>query len=278
MAMLDRRPDWTGTLHISKTQLTTYLQCPRRFWFQYVVGQRWEFVPATLPFGSAIHEAVAWFYERFAEHGRPNPDHVRARFRQRWAYEQGRQPLRFFGDHDAAGFTSLGDALIDVFCAEIQPRRVNAVERPFTVNLVDAGDRALDVKLVGGIDLIEEDDDGHIIVSELKTSSKRYSDLQSEQQMDGLVYAYAAQQLGLADDDGNVLVRYDVLVKAKQPALQQLHVTKSVEDGRRLVSWIREILHAIESEAFYPNYGWACQQCPFQQACHRLQLPDPDPR
>jgi putative RecB family exonuclease len=270
MANADRRPDWTGLLHISKTQLTTYLQCPRRFWFQYVIGQPWEFAPATLAFGSAIHDAVAWFYESVTEGITPSPDHVRARFRDRWIRERSRQSLRYFNDQTETGLTGLGDALIEVFCGEIRPRRILAVERSFAVDLRGERDVPLDVKLIGAIDLIEEDDEGHAIVCELKTSAKRYSDQQSDQQMDGLVYGYAAHQLGLSSADGEVLVRYDVLIKAKAPALQQVYVTKTGADGVRLVRWIQEILHAIEMEAFYPNYGWACQQCPFQQACQRI--------
>src|SRR6266516_1662325 len=84
-AMLNRRKDWSPVLHISKSHLATYLQCPRRFWFQYVVGQPWEFVPAAVAFGKAIHEAVAFFYEQLAlGPTKPPQDAVQTRFRQRW--------------------------------------------------------------------------------------------------------------------------------------------------------------------------------------------------
>ena len=46
---------WSSLLRISKSQIQTYLICPRKFWFQYVVGQMPEFLPASLPFGSALH-------------------------------------------------------------------------------------------------------------------------------------------------------------------------------------------------------------------------------
>jgi CRISPR/Cas system-associated exonuclease Cas4 (RecB family) len=48
-------------LRISKSQIQTYLICPRKFWFQYVVGAMPEFMPASLPFGRALHAAVALF-------------------------------------------------------------------------------------------------------------------------------------------------------------------------------------------------------------------------
>src|SRR3954451_14520899 len=110
MSRPDRRPDWNDVLHISKTQLTTYLQCPRRFWFQYVVGQPWEFAPATLAFGTAIHDAVAWFYETVAEHERPPAEYVLRRFHDRWDRERERQTLRYFNGQTEMDLTNLGNA------------------------------------------------------------------------------------------------------------------------------------------------------------------------
>ena len=53
---------------------------------------------------------------------------------------------------------------------------MEAVEYPFAVSLCDPnnGD-PLDVALVGIVDLIESDDEGNVIVAELKTSAKRYA-------------------------------------------------------------------------------------------------------
>ena len=273
--MLNRRQDWSPVLHISKSHLATYLQCPRRFWFQYVVGQPWEFVPAAVAFGKAIHEAVAFFYEQLAlGQTKPPQDAVQTRFRQRWWQALDREPLRFSGDQTNQDLTNLGEALLALFWTEIRPRRIKAVERPFQVDLRNADDKPLDVKLVGIIDLIEEDDEGQIIVSELKTSGKRYSDTQGENQLDGLVYSYAAHELGLGGDDGDaILVRYDVLVNTKQPVLQQVFVPRTESDRMRLVAWIRDVLHAIDSQAFYPNYGWQCQQCPYQNVCWHTPIP-----
>lgn len=262
------RPDWSGTLHISKSQLTTYLICPRKFWFQYVRGHPWEFVPASLAFGRAVHETAAEFYRFFAEHFRkPEFDWLLDRFRRFWLKELDGDDVRFFGRESLERLTERGEAMLDVFYTETRPRRVRAVETPFTVPLTDDPEGA-SVKLVGILDLLEEDDEGDVIVSELKTSSKRYSDLQGEHQLDGLVYSYAVNQLGLASStNGELLVRYDVLVKTKKPAFQQVYVTKNSNDFTRFTRWVSEILHAIDSGVFYPNYGWQCQQCPFQKAC-----------
>lgn len=60
---------WTSLLRISKSQIQTYLICPRKFYFQYVMGAMPEFLPAALPFGIALHGAVAAFYRAIKETG-----------------------------------------------------------------------------------------------------------------------------------------------------------------------------------------------------------------
>lgn len=61
--------DWSSMLRVSKSQIQTYLICPRKFYFQYVMGAMPEFLPASLPFGSALHAAVAAFYRVLKETG-----------------------------------------------------------------------------------------------------------------------------------------------------------------------------------------------------------------
>ena len=79
----------------------------------------------------------------------------------------------------------LGIALLRQFYEAIQPRKIEAVEHAFSVPLYDPdGGRKLEYALVGKIDLIESDDDGNLIIAELKTSSKRYADSQAENQLD----------------------------------------------------------------------------------------------
>ena len=70
--MLDEQTStrsWASMLRISKSQIQTYLICPRKFWFQYVIGALPEFVPASLPFGRALHAAVAAFYRALKDSG-----------------------------------------------------------------------------------------------------------------------------------------------------------------------------------------------------------------
>src|SRR2546425_3142883 len=260
--------EWASTLRISKSHIQTYLICPRKFYFQYVVALPWEFVPASLPFGSALHAAAAFFYRTLKEGGRPDLAFVLSEFKRTWEEETEGKAIGYAPGSSKESMEGLGIILLRMFYEEIAPRKVEVVDYPFSVPLYDPdGGKKLEYALVGKIDLIESDEEENLIISELKTSSKRFADSQGENQLDGLVYAYALDQLGFRTDENRTLIRYDVLVKTKKPGFQQVYFNKESGDYRRLTRWIKEILHAIDRETFYPNFGWACKQCPFKRAC-----------
>lgn len=183
-----------------------------------------------------------------------------------WENETVGHRLSFKGKTSIDSHIGLGKALLARFYDDVQPRRIEAIECPFAVALSDPDTgEPLDVSLVGIIDLIESDDEGNLIIAELKTSSKRYGDSQGENQLDGLIYAYAMDQLGFRTANAERLIRYDVLIKTKAPAFQQIYFNKSPQ--ARLTRWIEEVLRAIDRESFFPNFGWACQNCQFRSRC-----------
>jgi CRISPR/Cas system-associated exonuclease Cas4 (RecB family) len=262
--------DWGSVLRFSKTNMQTFLMCPRKFYFQYVTGMPWEFVPASLPFGKALHQAVASYYLALKQGATPELGAIIEEFSSIWKGETTNREIRF-SSSNAASMEGLGKALLERFFEEVRPRRVQAVEYPFCIDILDPdGGGVLEHKLVGIIDLIEADDEGNLIISELKTSAKRFADSQGEGQLDGLVYAYALDQLGFRTTTERTLIRYDVLVKTKQPAFQQVYFNKEPGDYRRLGRWIKEVLEAIDHGAFFPNFGWGCKQCQFRRACWNL--------
>jgi ATP-dependent helicase/DNAse subunit B len=55
-------PKFEG-LYISISQVKSYLRCPRQYRLRYIMGLRPAFVPLALAFGSAIHSALAEYYE-----------------------------------------------------------------------------------------------------------------------------------------------------------------------------------------------------------------------
>src|SRR5687767_13092604 len=154
---------WASMLRISKSQIQTYLICPRKFWFQYVVGALPEFLPASLPFGSALHAAVATFYRSIQETGmKPELESVNREFEAEWEKAIAGQRLSFKGKMSVDSHLDMGKALLQKFYEEVQPRKIEAVEYPFAVTLSDPNTgEPLDISLVGIVDLIESDDEGN---------------------------------------------------------------------------------------------------------------------
>jgi putative RecB family exonuclease len=107
-------------VRISKSQIQTYLICPRKFWFQYVVGAMPEFMPASLSFGRALHAAVALFYRSIKEAGtKPALDSITREFTIVWETEARAQRLLFKGNTSVNSHRDLGQALLEKFYEEI---------------------------------------------------------------------------------------------------------------------------------------------------------------
>ncbi len=49
-------------LHLSPSSITTLMECPRQFLYKYIQGQVPQDTASSLVLGSAIHEALAYFY------------------------------------------------------------------------------------------------------------------------------------------------------------------------------------------------------------------------
>src|SRR4030067_2676902 len=91
-----KREDFERSIHISYSQLKTYLTCPQKYQFQYVRGIPWEFVPEYFPFGRAIHEVAKVFYRNLKETGQriPLPD-LTQQFKQTWDKETQGNNIRY---------------------------------------------------------------------------------------------------------------------------------------------------------------------------------------
>jgi len=141
------------------------------------------------------------------------------------------------------------------------------VEQPFDVPLIDLDTgEVLDRALVGTLDLIERDAEGRIVVVDLKTSARKYTDLQADASLQLSVYSYATAMNGLADQE-DLRLRFDVLTKTKQPELCRYWTQRDRAANLRLFRLAAEVLHAIEAGVFHPNPGWQCKDCPFRSRC-----------
>ena len=254
--------------HVSFTQLDQYLRCPLKYKLTYVDRATPDFVPAALAFGSGIHGAAALLSRRGRGRAARRSRTCRATSRATGTSRPSQKPIRF-GERDTkASLLDLARRMLEVLYREREPgTEIVAVEQPFDVPLIDQETgEVLDRALVGTLDLLERDAEGGLVVVDLKTSARKYTDLQVEASLQLSVYSYATQMNGLADEE-DLRLRFDVLTKTKQPELCRYWTTRDRAANVRLFRLAAEILQAIEAGVFHPNPGWQCKDCQFRSQC-----------
>jgi CRISPR/Cas system-associated exonuclease Cas4 (RecB family) len=185
--------------------------------------------------------------------------------------DYGLFPAERWGRRVQAGEASLMDLarrMLAVLYREREPEmEIVGVEEPYDVPRIDLDTgEVLDRALVGTLDLLERDANGGLVVVDLKTSARKYSNLQVEASLQLSVYSYATQMNGLAVEQ-DLRLRFDVLTKTNQPELCRYSTTRDRAASVRLFRLAAKVLQAIESGVFHPNPGWQCKDCQFRSQC-----------
>jgi len=263
--------DFERYLHISYTQLNTYLKCPQKYEFQYVKALPWEFVPEYFPFGRAIHEVAKLFYRTLKETGQRIPlADLTQHFKATWDKETQANNIRYKEKQNRDTAREKGVQLVKVFYENVAPQRIIGVEVPFSVDLVlEETGEVLPCKLSGIFDLIEADQEDTLVIVELKTSSKRFTDDQLDLDLQGTLYSYALKQIRFHTHGEDTLVRYDQLLKQKSPDMETYYAVKGNVDYTWAYRLVRKVLRAIDYEVFHPIPGWQCKDCPYGKTCQK---------
>ena len=252
-------------LHVSYSQVRTFMICPTRLEHSHVLGTEPSHRPVALAFGGAVHAALAAFYGHVMTQGEAIPlDALQAAFRDRWEAELDEPiPILFDDVKDAGAVVDQGVAMLRVFHERAEIPHVVAIEQPFSVDLVDpATGEVLDLRLVGAFDLVTNGA-GKPVIWEHRTAARKYTKDQLAYDLQPSVYAYAAREIGMAD----VGLKYQILLKTRTPGIEICNVKRTAPDVREMLMTVTTVLSAIERGIFYRNRGWACADCQFAYRC-----------
>jgi hypothetical protein len=106
-------------------------------------------------------------------------------------------------------------------------------------------------------------------VVEHKTAAKKYGIDQIRFDIQPTAYRLAAREIGL----GDVALRYQVVTKAKVPAIQIADLHRDEQDEDDFLRTVGGVLRAIDAGVTYPVRGWQCSSCPYAHACSMLRRP-----
>lgn len=256
-------------LHISYSQIWTYLECSLKYQFQYVEKRVPERVSITLFFGSAIHTCLERYYKRYMLTGTPDPLGILMDlFSEKLSLDVSKQKIPVIYKKETPDLKSaidLGCQLLEVFCnsVDLTGMEIIGVEMPLSSMVTE------DITLVGSIDLLLRDKDGSLVIVDNKTASKSksQSDVDNDLQLSG--YSYLLTENSYASQTDNIKCRLDVLRKLKSPKLEQYHTTRNIWHRRRFERIARSVLSGIENKVFIPCRSWLCTDCQYAGACAR---------
>jgi len=267
----DKLKDFREDLHISHSQIFTFLNCSLKYYFSYVEGRMPEHRPAAMLFGSAIHAAIARYYKSVLKKGQAEPlslyqdlfyDHWN------WETEDTGIPVAYKEGQNKDTLLTEGQLLVKTFYEGAKPMEVVGVEEPYSAVLYDDKGNPTDLKLIGIVDCIQRDDKGNLIIIDHKTAARGYSKDKIEQDLQMTVYSYLVCANKMVPAKSDTAHRFDVLVKLKkEPRLDLYHTTRTAADRRRLAKMISRVLKGIEFGVFFPNPGWMCSDCQHAAAC-----------
>ena len=251
------RPHW------SFSQLNQFLRCPLQYWFERVLRLERPFAASAMVLGSAVHESLAEYHRRLQENQSDAAKCLQETFLHAWKMNEERQPIQFRESETKEGVLAMGIALLELYAQESPPENIVGVEEAMLVPLFTSSGDCLEKPLMAIIDLLHRDSQG-LVVTEFKTSGRRFSELETDMLLQATAYGHAVYE----HYDEKPGIRYCILVKTKKPTVQYLETVRSDSDMLRLGDVTQAVEKAIEAGAFYPvESTMNCSGCPFYRQC-----------
>ncbi len=253
--------------HLSASSINNYIDCGLKYRFSRVDRLVPEFRSDSLVFGSAMHMAIAGFHqERLTGNVLPLPE-LQGVFKSHWTEMANKKAdIRYSKGKDFGTLLEDGQRLLQVYHENFpnDGLEVLAIEEPFSFT-VDG----LEVPVVGIYDLVERDSAGTIVVSDFKTTGHGYSNNEIGRSFQLTLYGLAAKVNGYRGRE--VLLRFDCIVKTKQPRFEQFYTARTQSDERRAVAKMQRVWDGISKQVFVPNdQSWKCTGCEYKRYCAEL--------
>jgi CRISPR/Cas system-associated exonuclease Cas4 (RecB family) len=250
--------------YISYSAISTYQQCPLKYFFKYIEGLPEETVSSSLVLGGAIHSAVEHhFNELMVGNPAPDQDTLLSAFWESWGDRGEEAAIQFGRGEDVNTVAKMADRILRQFRKSdlVEPRgRIIGVEETLRGELISGVP-----DLLARIDLIVESDDA-LTITDLKTSRSRWNASKADDSGEQLLlYSELVQQLvpGKA-----VRLEFAVITKAATPVAERFSVTYDPKRIARTKKVVERVWQSIQSGNFFPAPSpIACGGCPFHEPC-----------
>jgi len=250
--------------HLSASSVGLYLDCSLAYKFRYVDRLIQEGISDALVFGSAIHAVLEQFYNSLMVGVLHPVDALVDLWELTWReHAKDRDDIEWRKGNTYESAMAEGRGLLQAFSKklEIMDTAIIGVEEAFSFCI-----EGLDIPVIGVFDLVLEDSSGIVTIVDHKTRAKMLSDHEANQSLQASIYGLAARKIGYRTRD--MLLRFDCLIKTKEPRFEQVYTTRSELETFQVARLIQEVWKGIQSEVWLPNLGsWKCSGCGYKHAC-----------
>jgi hypothetical protein len=257
----------TGRRHVSWSQLSSYRGCPRRWFFSHVEGLQPDFVSCSLVLGSAIHEAVQFFYEQQLEGIPVEVGSLVERFREAWQEQVEGIEIRYTKGDDETSVLACGQRMLEAFVSSELATIPQSSGDLIAIEETLKGSVHPELPdLVARIDVMWQAEDG-LHLADLKTSKSRWSAAKVDESADQLLLY---QQLASRMDSSQTLhLHFGVVSKAKSPAVQLLDVPAGDDERRdHIIDVMLPVWNGIQAGVDFASPSpMNCSTCGYQSRC-----------
>ena len=253
--------------YVSHSAISTYQQCPLRYYFRYVANLPEELTSSALVFGSGIHRAAELHFEALlAGNDAPSLDELMEVYQSIWDQRQD-EPIRFGKNETRQSLHELAKRMLTTFQVSELAKpsgEIIGIEEELRGPVIEGCP-----DLLARVDLILATQD-ELQVIDLKTSRSRWKSGQAENQAEQLLlYSELAKEMASGK---KLRLRFAVISKTKTPTLEMHDVSIHPDRVERTKRVVQRVWKAIQQGTFYPSPSpMKCPSCAYQQACRDWQ-------
>jgi putative RecB family exonuclease len=262
-------------LHISASQIFTYLGCSLKYMFQYVLKSKPQHMSIALPFGRAVHQAIERYYKSVMDTGEGAPvELMQELFTESvsLAINDASMPILYKKEApDKDSIIDMGHQLLQVFHDEVDLTGYEVVgtEIPLSATLYNDQGEGTDFKLVGILDLLLKDKaNSELMVVDNKTAKNAMAQSATDENLQMSAYSYLLASNGYVFPRAEVMCRFDVLRKLKKPKMEYSYTIRTANHRKRFAKIASAVLTGIENRIFIPQQSWMCFDCQFKEECN----------
>ena len=252
--------------HLSASSIGDYIDCGLLYKFGRIDKIQVESKSDALEFGSAIHGALADFHKEKMMGTFMTIKDLQHSFEVHWRrIAEYRDDIKYAEGNTFETILLQGKELLTAYYNKAcwKDFEVIAVEEAFSFRIDGCS-----MPIIGACDLIEKDSAEIIIITDFKTSARAYSVDEVDRNFQLTLYQMALKANGYQDHE--ILLRFDALIKTKQPKFDSYYTTRGDVDEIRARKKIIEVSKAISKGIFIPNdsaTNWKCKHCSFKKNC-----------